>query len=104
MCLARQPGRAGGGWDDGRETLAQPLQTGYRHVHSPVNNTVQNNGGMDTKVGVSRDEEESTEQERLLVEEITAPGGVRAAPPKERLNAFVNRSASTPLLCKWERL
>ena len=51
---------------------------------------------MDTKVGVSRDEEESTEQERLLVEEITAPGGVRAAPPKERLNAFVNRSAFIP--------
>ena len=40
------------------------------------------------------DEASCTEQERLLVEEITAPGGVRAAPPRERLNAFINRSAN----------
>lgn len=93
---ARQRGRAGGGWDEGRrETLSQPLQTGYRHVHSPVNNTSQNNGGVKAgPVGVATDEEAScTEQERLLVEEITAPGGVRAAPPRDRLNAFIARSA-----------
>ena len=43
--------------------------------------------------GVARNDEASyTEQERLLVEEITAPGGVRAAPPRESLNAFINRS------------
>lgn len=96
MCVARQRGRAGGGWGagDGRDTTrSQPLQTGYRHVHSPVNNTSQNNGTADGR-GVSRDEEASyTEQERLLVEEITAPGGVRAAPPRESLNTFINRSA-----------
>ena len=32
------------------------------------------------------------EQERLLVEEITAPGGVRAAPPRDVLNNFITRS------------
>ena len=36
-------------------------------------------------------EQSSTEQERRLVEEITAPGGVKAAPPREVLAAFITR-------------
>ena len=63
-------------------------------MHSPVANKSQNNGAIEVG-GVSQDDEATyTEQERRLVEEITAPGGVRAAPPRERLNAFVNRSAT----------
>ena len=31
------------------------------------------------------------EQERKLVDEITAPAGVRAAPPKEDLKTFISR-------------
>ena len=91
-------GRAGGGWGDGNEagssSSSQPLRSGYRHVHSPVTNKSQSNGALGgVSGGVARDQEASyTEQERLLVEEITAPGGVRAAPPRESLNTFVNRS------------
>ena len=91
-------GRAGGGWgdkDDLSSSLNQPLHTGYRHVHSPVANKSQSNGAVNVRGvsgGVARDEEASyTEQERRLVEEITAPGGVRAAPPRESLNTFINR-------------
>ncbi len=36
-------------------------------------------------------EQQKTEQERRLVEGITAPGGVRAAPPKDSMNTFINR-------------
>ena len=103
LSTAHQRGRAGGGWEEGQRTLSQPLQTGYRHVHSPVSNKSQNNGAVEVgsvEVGgvSSQDDEASyTEQERRLVEEITTPGGVRAAPPRERLNAFVNRSVS--LVC-----
>ena len=96
FCLGHERGRAGGGWDDGNNSsLSQPLHTGYRHVHSPVANKSHNNGAVNVggvSGGVARDEEASyTEQERLLVEEITAPGGVRAAPPRESLNTFINR-------------
>jgi hypothetical protein len=31
------------------------------------------------------------EQEQKLVDDITAPGGVRAAPPRESLNKFITR-------------
>ena len=86
---------------------SQPLRSGYRHVHSPVANKSQNNGSVNVVGGVSggvaRDQEASyTEQERLLVEEITAPGGVRAAPPRESLNTFITRSAITviSLICQ----
>lgn len=33
----------------------------------------------------------SNEQESRLVDEITAPGGVRVAPPKEDLKRFISR-------------
>lgn len=33
----------------------------------------------------------NNEQERKLVDEITAPGGVRAAPSRELLTTFVTR-------------
>lgn len=100
LCSGHERGRAGGGWGDGNEASSSPsqsLRSGYRHVHSPVSNQPQNNGAVNVVGGVSggmaRDQEASyTEQERLLVEEITAPGGVRAAPPRESLNTFINRS------------
>ena len=44
-------------------------------------------------VVVVRDEERNTEQERRLVDDITAPGGVKAAPPRDSLNRFISRSA-----------
>ena len=96
-------GRAGGGWGDGNDALSsspsQSLRSGYRHVHSPIGNKSQNNGTVGVVGGVARDQEASyTEQERLLVEEITAPGGVKAAPPRESLNAFINRSDIEVLL------
>ena len=95
-------GRAGGGWGDGNEagssSPSQPLRSGYHHVHSPIANKSQNNGAVNVVGGMARDQEASyTEQERLLVEEITAPGGVRAAPPRESLNTFINRSDNLQL-------
>ena len=33
----------------------------------------------------------SGDREKMLVEEITAPGGVRAAPPRDVLNTFITR-------------
>lgn len=96
-------GRAGGGWGDGNDASSsspsQSLRSGYRQVHSPIGNKSQNNGTVGVVGGVARDQEASyTEQERLLVEEITAPGGVKAAPPRESLNAFINRSDIEVLL------
>ena len=41
-------------------------------------------------------EQTQTEQERRLVDDITAPGGVRAAPPRESLNTFITRSEHQP--------
>ena len=40
-------------------------------------------------------EQNSIEQEQRLVDDITAPGGVRAAPPRESLNKFVARYVDT---------
>ena len=48
-------------------------------------------------VVVVRDEERNTEQERRLVDDITAPGGVKAAPPRDSLNRFISRSHSLSL-------
>lgn len=36
-------------------------------------------------------EQTSIQQEQKLVDDITAPGGVRAAPPRESLNVFITR-------------
>ena len=36
-------------------------------------------------------EDRNTEQERKLVDDITAPGGIKAAPPRDSLNRFIAR-------------
>ncbi len=38
-----------------------------------------------------------------MVEDITAPGGVRAAPPKESMNIFINRSVGVAKDGGWGR-
>ena len=45
-------------------------------------------------VCVCRSEDRNTEQERRLVDDITAPGGVKAAPPRDTLSTFISRLAS----------
>ena len=47
---------------------------------------------------VCRSEDQNTEQERMLVDDITAPGGVKAAPPRDSLNKFISRFVSAPSL------
>ena len=45
-------------------------------------------------------EERNTEQECRLVDDITAPGGIKAAPPRDSLNSFISRLALESTLSK----
>ncbi len=74
-------GKAGGGWDDGPDSSPETIHVPRQNptlIEEPQND----NHDL---------EEVSTEQERRLVDEITAPGGVKAAPPREMLASFINR-------------
>ena len=46
---------------------------------------------QDTSQTDSGPVEHAMEQERRLVEEITAPGGIKPAPPRDALNNFIIR-------------
>lgn len=74
-------GRAGGGWDEAPDSSPETI-----HVprQNPTSTEEPQNDSQDL-------EAVSTEQEKRLVDEITAPGGVRAAPPREMLSSFVSR-------------
>eukprot|EP01090_Pellita_catalonica_P012120 TRINITY_DN256_c0_g2_i1.p1 TRINITY_DN256_c0_g2~~TRINITY_DN256_c0_g2_i1.p1 ORF type:complete len:581 (-),score=84.98 TRINITY_DN256_c0_g2_i1:44-1786(-) len=75
-------GRVGGGWGDGSAPapirVAAPTKT---TVTRPVVTNVQPDSGNDSSG--------STEQQ--IVDEITAPGGVRLAPPRDLLHKFCGR-------------
>ncbi len=74
-------GKAGGGWDDHADSSPEII-----HVprHEPTLIEEPQNDDHDL-------ESTSTEQEKRLVDDITAPGGVKAAPPREMLIKFVSR-------------
>ncbi|XP_064406565.1 uncharacterized protein LOC135351492 isoform X2 [Halichondria panicea] len=74
-------GKAGGGWDDHADSSPETVRVPR---HEPTLIEEPQNGGHDL-------ESTSTEQEKRLVDDITAPGGIKAAPPREMLVKFVSR-------------
>ncbi len=76
-------GVAGGGWEDAPDSSPETIRV-------PRNNptfTAEEASQSDSLAL----EAISTEQERRLVDEITTPGGIKAAPPREMLASFVSR-------------
>ena len=93
---AHAKGQAGGGWgvgSDHKPSSAGPSKwsaSAYQEQPGDYEED-QREHLSSTGEDLSRYEESSTEQEQRLVDEITAPGGVKIAPPKENLNRFVAR-------------
>lgn len=96
--LAHERGQVGGGWG----TSDQPQlttksskwsATSYRAAAAAEEEEEEEQREHLSSTGedLSSYEQTSTEQEQRLVDEITAPGGVKIAPPKESLNRFVAR-------------
>lgn len=105
LCItAHERGHAGGGWGGSND---QSTQSGYKSqwsaskYHQASNYHQQRDEEEEveeqrehlssTGEDLSGYEQSSIEQEQRLVDEITAPGGVRAAPPRESLNKFITR-------------
>ena len=114
---AHRSGEAGGGWGNS-DTHTQQLTTPSLPVTTdPQISQLQDNHIVTTEQYVllhhsinrctllflvsqfCRDEDRNTEQERRLVDDITAPGGVKAAPPRDSLNKFISRSALIQYMC-----
>eukprot|EP00731_Ephydatia_muelleri_P028429 Em0020g73a len=79
-------GYAGGGWDSHTTQLSAPTRR-----EETVKSDMSSSAGIQSKSAGGSGGGSGGEQERLLVEEITAPGGVRAAPPRDVLNNFITR-------------
>ena len=92
------PGKAGGGWDEPVSTSNPSPSVTYRTEQ--VQEEEPQNGHQD----LADVEATSTEQERRLVEEITAPGGIKVAPPRELLTVFVTRCRTLDSLAVVEYL
>lgn len=102
---AHERGHAGGGWSNGgsdpqssQSGQFRPTPTTSSHHHHHHHHHDDDDGDDDveehlssTGEDLSSYEQTSIEQEQRLVDDITAPGGVRAAPPRESLNKFVAR-------------
>jgi hypothetical protein len=78
-------GEAGGGW--GTNTNPPPPPPPPQPVPEQV---VREDNHVETTEDY---EDRNTEQERRLVDDITAPGGIKAAPPRDSLNKFISRLA-----------
>ncbi len=106
--LGHERGQAGGGWGTDDDHSRSTSQSGYKPATSQWSSSSYREqrtaagGGEEveedlrehlssTGEDLSSYEQSSIEQEQRLVDDITAPGGVRAAPPRESLNAFITR-------------
>lgn len=93
---AHEPGHAGGGWGESEDSpQQQPRAAHYRHKPTSQWSYQREEDEREHLSSTGQDlsvyEESSIEQEQRLVDDITAPGGVRAAPPRDTLNKFISR-------------
>ncbi|CAI8016846.1 hypothetical protein GBAR_LOCUS10307 [Geodia barretti] len=80
-------GEAGGGWgyspDQPSSSVPQPPPVFEETAAQPEQHY--------PSLAIAESEDRNTEQERRLVDDITAPGGVKAAPPRDTLSTFISR-------------
>lgn len=114
VSVAHERGQAGGGWGTDEDQSHSTSQSGYKSSRSQWSSSnyherqaaARGNEEEELKEHLSSTgedlssyEQTSIEQEQRLVDDITAPGGVRAAPPRESLNAFITRFVGVVLFC-----
>ena len=92
---AHERGQAGGGWssDDHQtsQTSYKPTTKQWAPTNYPQEYEEEREHLSSTGEDLSRYRQSGIEQEQKLVDDITAPGGFRAAPPRESLNKFITR-------------
>ena len=94
---AHERGQAGGGWSSkDQPTSYKPTTTTTKQQWTPpqlrlADEEEEREHLSSTGEDLSSYGHTGIEQEQKLVDDITAPGGVRAAPPRESLNKFITR-------------